>query len=158
MFTTNYAWLQESADDTFGSESLFLTDPFKIPKSAKASGKTTARYVVGAKNENIVFIPDQFFLSSLMTGFISGENSIDFRNYDFFASQILKLQGENQLASLMEKSQRNTSLYKITEKDKFSSMKKAVLALNFVLLPVLILAFGIFVACTRFYRGKIYEK
>ena len=158
LFTTNYAWLQESTDDNFGSESLFLTDPFKIPKSAKASGKTTARYVVGAKNENIVFIPDQFFLSSLMTGFISGENSIDFRNYDFFASQILKLQGENQLASLMEKSQRNTSLYKITEKDRFSSMKNLVLILNFVLLPILILCFGIFVGCTRFYRGKFYEK
>ena len=157
LFTTNYAWLQESADDTFG-KSLFLTDPFKIPKSAKASGKATARYIVGAKNGNIVFIPDQFFLSSLMTGFISGENSIDFRNYDFFAGQILKLQGEKQLASLMEKSQRNTSLYKITEKDKFSSMKNFVLVLNFVLLPVLILAFGIFVFCARFYRGKTYEK
>ena len=115
-------------------------------------------FVVGAKNENIVFIPDQFFLSSLMTGFISGENSIDFRNYDFFASQILKLQGENQLASLMEKSQRNTSLYKITEKDRFSSMKNLVLILNFVLLPILILCFGIFVGCTRFYTGKFYEK
>ena len=158
LSTTNYAWLQESAAENFGNESLFLTDPFKIQKSAKASGKTTSRYVVGAKNENIVFIPDQFFLSSLMTGFISGENSIDFRNYDFFVSQILKLQGEKQLASLMEKSQRNTSLYKITEKDKFSSMKSSVLILNFTLLPVFILVFGIFVACTRFYRGKIYEK
>ncbi len=157
LFTTNYAWLQESADETFSSESLFLTDPFKIPKSAKASGKTAAHYIVGAKNENIVFIPDQFFLSSLMTGFISEENSIDFRNYDFFVSQILKLQGENQLASLMEKSQRRSSLYKITEKEKFSSIKNRVLALNFILLPVLILIFGIFVACARFYKGEKYE-
>ena len=158
LCTTSYAWLQESAEVPPSFGSLFLTDPFRIPKSAKASGKTTARYVVGAKNGNIVFIPDQFFLSSLMTGFTSEENSIDFRNYDFFVTQTLKLQGENQLASLMEKKHTNSFIYKITEKEKFSSMKNAVLIFNFILLPALILLLGAGTACARFLRGKKHEK
>lgn len=157
LLTTKYAWLQDCAQDSSASESLFLTDPFTIPKTANAAGKTNAQYIVGAKNKNIILIPDQFFLSSLMTGFISEENSIDFRNYDFFVSQILKLRGETELASLMEKSNGTKPLYKITDADEFKSKRNLSLFLNFIFPAILILGFAFSTALFRTKRIKKYE-
>lgn len=149
LLTSKYAWLQEPAEGVSANESLFLTDPFTIPKTANAAGKPSGQFVVGAKSENIILIPDQFFLSSLMTGFISGENSVDFRNYDFFVNEILKIQGEGELASLMEKSQPNRSLYKITDEAEFNQKKNLSVFLNFVLPVALILGFLIFINIQR---------
>ena len=156
LFTTKYAWLQENAQAA-AAESLFLTDPFTIPKTAKAAGKTAAQYIVGAKNKNIILISDQFFLSSLMTGFISGENSIDFRNYDFFVSQILKLRGESELASLMEKSQAANSLYKITDAGEFNSKKNLSIFLSFIVPVAVILGFAFSTVIFRIKKVKKYE-
>lgn len=144
LLTSRYAWLQEPAEGVSANESLFLTDPFTIPKTPNAAGKQSSQFVIGAKSRDIILIPDQFFLSSLMTGFISGENSVDFRNYDFFVNQILKIQGEDELASLMEKSQPNRSLYKITDDAEFQQKKNLSVFLNFVLPVALIFGFGIF--------------
>lgn len=156
LYTSKYAWLQESAEVTSG-ESLFLTDPFTLPKSANQAGKINAQYIVGAKSKNIVLIPDQFFLSSLMTGFISEENSVDFRNYDFFVNQLLRLRGENELAILMEKAQPVRSLYKVTGAEEFSFRKHTALFLSFVVPSAFILLFGAADTVIRLRRGREYE-
>ncbi|MBQ0050959.1 MAG: Gldg family protein [Treponema sp.] len=135
--TSKYAWLQNPAQDN--KKDVFLTNPFLLPKSAKENGSPTAQYIVGAKNENIVFISDQFFLSSMMTGFISGETSGDFRNYDFFVNQLLKLRGEEKLAELMEKSQPQTTLYKITDSQDFEEKRIETIFINFTFAPLILL-------------------
>lgn len=136
--TSPMAWTQEPAGDEKGN--LFLTNPFLLPKTASAGGAQTGVYTVGARKDNISLVSDQFFVSSLTTALVSGESSLDFRNYDYMAKELLILRGEEKLASLMQKSLPVTSLYKITDEKEFESAKKGVLALNFVLLPLLILS------------------
>lgn len=157
LVTTNSAWLQSPAEGV--NDDLFLTNPFTLEKTALQSGKTPAQYTLAAKKGNVVLVADQFFVSSLMTGFISGESG-DFRNYDFLTGQLLKLRGEGDLASLMEKSAADTSIYKITDESEFNSARKRTLALNFGLLPILIIAlfFGIQIRRRRerHYSAKIH--
>ena len=121
LFTTNLAWTQKPAQSDDGS--LFLTNPFLIPKTARASESETGTFVVSARSKNISVISDQFFVSSLMTGFISGESSGDFRNYDYLTKELLILRGEGELASLMEKATPQTTLFKIISEEEFNSAR-----------------------------------
>ena len=150
LFTTNLAWLQKPASNT--GEDLFLTNPFTLPKSAAQSDSQTGQFVVAAKKGNISLVSDQFFVSSLMTGFISGESTGDFRNYDYLTKELLNLRGEEELSALMQKSAPITALYKITDEVQFNSARKGTIALNFGLLPILILAMFVWVLLRR--RGR----
>ncbi|MCR4821693.1 MAG: hypothetical protein K5873_02335, partial [Treponema sp.] len=147
IFTTNMAWLQKAAPSDDGS--LFLTNPFLLPKSAKESGSTNGQYILAARNKNISLISDQFFLASLMTGFISGDSSGDFRNFDYLAKELLILRGESELASLMEKSAPLTSLYKIIDQKEFEVQKTKTLFWNFIFLPLCFILFFILVQIKR---------
>ena len=147
LFTTNLAWTQKPAENA--TEDLFLTNPFLIPKTASASDSQTQTLIVGARKGNISLVSDQFFVSSLMTGFISGESTGDFRNYDYLTKELLILRGEGELASLMEKSAPITSVHKIVDETAFNSARIKTLALNFAVLPILILALFIFVQLKR---------
>ena len=93
---------------------------------------------MAAKKGNISLVSDQFFVSSLMTGFISGESTGDFRNYDYLTKELLNLRGEEELSALMQKSAPITALYKITDASLFNSARKVTIALNFGILPLLI--------------------
>lgn len=150
LFTTNLAWLQKPASNT--GEDLFLTNPFTLPKTASQSDSQTGQFVVAAKKGNISLASDQFFVSSLMTGFISGESTGDFRNYDYLTKELLNLRGEGELSALMQKSAPITALYKITDAPQFNSARKGTIALNFVVLPILILAMFVWVMLRR--RGR----
>lgn len=147
LFTTNYAWKQRPAASDDGN--LFLTNPFLIPKSAAASDAKNEQLIVAARSKNISLVADQFFLSSLMTGFISGESSGDFRNYDYLTKELLVLRGEGELAALMEKSAPVTALHKIVGESEFSAKRKLVLLLTFGLLPLVILSIFVFVQIKR---------
>jgi hypothetical protein len=136
LFTTNLAWLQKPAQNA--SEDLFLTNPFTLPKTASQSDSQTGQFVVAAKKGNISLVSDQFFVSSLMTGFISGESTGDFRNYDYLTKELLNLRGEEELSSLMQKSAPVTALYKITDASQFNSARKGTIILNFIILPLFI--------------------
>ena len=148
LFTTNFAWIQRPSND---ERDLFLTNPFLLPKSAKSAGASENQFVVAARNKNISVVSDQFFVSSLMTGFISSEGVGDFRNYDYLARELLLLRGENEIAHLMEKSAPITSLYKIVSEDDFKIMRARTIVLNFVILPILMIL--LFVAF-NFYRRR----
>ncbi|WP_407429371.1 Gldg family protein, partial [Treponema sp.] len=157
LVTTNFAWLQKAAESAGNEESLFLTNPFTLPKTASQSGSQNGIYTVAAQKDNVILISDQFFVSSLMTGFISGESSGDFRNYDFLTSQLLKLRGEEELASLMEKYSESASLYKLTDENAFLKMKNFTVFVTFVLLPLIIISIYMSVLILRNKRkGKLY--
>ncbi|WP_294429982.1 GldG family protein [uncultured Treponema sp.] len=153
LFTTNLAWCQLPAKDS--PDDLFLTNPFLLPKTASASDSRTSQFVVAARDKNISLVSDQFFVSSLMTGFISGESSGDFRNYDYLTKELFILRGEEELASLMEKSAPVTALHKITGEEEFEKAKKISLAINFVFLPLLILSMFVFVILWRKSRNHL---
>ena len=147
LFTTGLAWTQKPASSDDGN--LFLTNPFLIPKSASASDAKNEQLIVAARSKNISLVADQFFVSSLMTGFISGESSGDFRNYDYLTKELLVLRGEAELASLMQKSAPVTALYKITDESSFNSARIKTLALNFCILPLFIFALFVFAQIKR---------
>ncbi len=140
LLTSPYAWKQNSSND---SSSPFLIDPFNLAQTAQAAGTTNQTLTLAAiiQNEklNVAVISDQFFLSSLMTGFTSTSEQGDFRNYDWTASILLKLRGEEKIAQLMQKTSVNNSLYKIVDEISFLKAKKIVLAVNFIVLPLVIL-------------------
>lgn len=144
--TTNNAWKQTESND---KDLPFLVNPFLIPKTAYESGAKSEQFNVVSKksseNMNITVISDQFFVSSILTGFISSENFVDFRNYDFLASELLNLKKENELSELMNKSKIPLSLYKITDLDLFENAKNNSIVLNFIIIPfVFIISFFIF--------------
>lgn len=145
LLSSPYAWKQENSND---SSSPFLLDPFNIAQSAQTAGSTyqtlTLAAIIQNENLNIAVLSDQFFLSSLMTGFTSTSEQGDFRNYDWTAGILLKLRGEEKIAQLMQKTSVNNSLYKIVDENSFLKVKKIVLTVNFIILPVII----IFIAIT----------
>lgn len=144
--TTDYAWLQTESD----SERMpFLSDPFTLPKSAKAADSQNGKYILCATNGKITVLSDQYFVHSLMTGFISGEKSVDFRNFDFLSSQLLRLRGDSQIADLMEKSKTVTTLYKITDLDEFLDERIKTIFINFIFLPLIFVLLFIFIQIKR---------
>ena len=144
--TTDYAWLQKESD----SEELpFLTDAFNIPKTAAASDAENGKYVLAATNGKVTVVSDQYFVNSLMTGFISGQNSVDLRNFDFLCSQLLRLRGDSKIAELMEKSRTVKSLYKISDSAEFVSEMTRTIAVNFVLIPLIFVSVFVFVFIKR---------
>ncbi len=146
LYTTNLAWRQEPSDD---ESNLFLTNPFLLPKSASASGSESSQFVVAARNGSISLVSDQFFLSSLLTGFISGEEGGDFRNYDYLSRELLILRGEEELAYLMEKASPVTSLYKIIDEEEFNFYRFLTLFICFGLLPLFMVALNVFLTIRR---------
>ena len=145
------AWLQNPAKDSSLNDDLFLTNPFLIPKTAQASDSEVAQFIVAGRSKNISLVSDQFFLSSLMTGFISGESSGDFRNYDYFVKELFMLRGEEALASLMQKSAPITALHKLVSEEEFSAQKTKTIVVHFVALPIVILLIFVGVQLKRRY-------
>ena len=114
------------------------------------------------KNLSIGVVSDQFFLSSLMTGFTSSSVQGDFRNYDYTASLLLKLRGEEKLGELMRKTASSSALYKISDEEIFIKTRNAVLFVCFALLPLISVLPGIFLLAVKRRTLKIqkvkYEK
>ena len=136
LITTASAWLQEESQ----AQDLFVENPFVLPKTAKESGAASQTQTIAARKGSILVLADQYFTDTTLTSFISSEDSMDLRNYDFIARELLKLGGEEKLAELMSKAQTSKSLYKITDGQKFERTRRNALAIHFILMPVLLLA------------------
>ena len=126
-----YSWLQRDG-------APFVTDPFAL--QGASSGGDYESYVVAAEKitetERVCVVADQHFVSSLMTGFISGGNSVDFRNFDFLCTRLLRLNGEDALADMLDRTRPATSLHKISDAEEFGSERRRTLAIHFVFLPL----------------------
>ena len=180
LVTTTGAWIQHensSATNASGSiganadaPSLFLTNAFSVPKSAKEAGEEMAQFIVGAWNEGdmagyyetgktstkVAVIADQYVAHQGMTAFTASEKGADFRNYDFLAVMLLRLRGDVELANLLEKAAPLNALHKITDAESFNAARNKTLFVLFFLLPsmVIVLAIAAGFARRRFNREE----
>lgn len=79
-----------------------------------------------------------------MLGYTGGETG-DYRNLDFLVNQILKLNGEENLAEIHEHSTllSNTGLFKTYSAELFLSAKNKTLCCMFIFVPAVIVLAGI---------------
>lgn len=159
LFTSPLAW--KIPPDNLSKEKLFETNPFVLENQNVPQEKSTKIAALSSKIKKLVLIPDQYFANSLMIGYTGGEYG-DYRNLDFLVNQILKLNGENELSELHEKSTLlgNTSLYKTYNEELFNSAKNRTIIFLFVIIPLLIIAFAILFNLLKIKTlvGKSYEK
>ncbi len=155
LITSPSAWTYKT--DRASPSRLIETNPFLIQQDsaqnhtdgtqiigAQITGELTGLYNFGScTDSNIIVIPDQYFVNTLMTGYIGGDFG-DYRNFEFLSNCILNLQGESELAALQSKTTRDTSLYKVSDLEQFKKLQTRVYIIAFIIIP-LVLA-GIFTA------------
>lgn len=148
FFTSPLAWSIEP--DNLSQEKLFETNPFVVKQEKYDQKKTTKIAAIASKNKKIVLVPDQYFVNSLMLGYTGGETG-DYRNLDFLVNQILRLNGEENLAEIQEHSTlaKNTSLYKAYNAELFNSAKNKTLCCMFIFVPGLIILSGILFSISK---------
>ena len=101
-----------------------------------------------SENSHIIVIPDQYFVSTLMNGYIGGDTG-DYRNFEFLTNALLKLNGEEELAALQSRTSRDTSLYKITDIVQFNTLRLITFIILFIILPLLLIAIGVILNVRR---------
>ncbi|MCQ2591626.1 MAG: Gldg family protein [Treponema sp.] len=112
---------------------------------AQIKGSIQGLFTYGSlENANIIVIPDQYFVNSLMIGY-NGGNYGDYRNLDFLTDSLLKLNGENQLAELHENNNRDKTLNKISDTQSFIKYQLITYLILFLLVPVFILVLFVFI-------------
>ncbi len=147
LITSSGAWYYQT--DRASPSKLIETNPFSI-QNETGSNSERGTQIIGAQitgplkglynlasceDSNIIVIPDQYFLNTLMTGYIGGDFG-DYRNFEFISNCILNLAGESELALLQSKTTRDTSLYKITDHTQLLKMQLLSYILSFILLPL----------------------
>ena len=149
-------------EDKSSPENLFETNPFLLTEKT-AKGKSDSKNnsystkILGAEikgplegffnaehsdNSHIIVIPDQYFVSTLMNGYIGGDSG-DYRNFEFLTNALLKLNGEEELAQLQSRTSRDTSLYKVTDGALFNKLRLITLIFIFVIFPLLLIVLGV---------------
>ena len=147
LVTSSMAYTYKT--DLASPNRLIETNPFYVqPETAADKEKGTK--IIGAQitgplsglynlascdDSNIIVIPDQYFLNTLMTGYIGGDFG-DYRNFEFISNCILNLAGESELAQLQSKTTRDTSLYKVTDELQFLKLRLLVFIMIFVVIPM----------------------
>ncbi len=157
LVTTDQAWLQSQSEG--GKDLPFLINPFEVEKTASKAGKIPSRYTLAATSDDLAVsvIADQYFVHSLLTGFIASESAPDFRNFQFLAKELLNLRGENELASLLDKKSADKSLYKITDEQEFVRLSKITVYTIFIAIPLAVILAGCVFALFRWKKNKKQE-
>ena len=150
-------------EDKASPEKLFETNPFLMNQQGKNSASGYSTKILGAEirgsltglynaasseNSHLIIIPDQYFASSLMNGYIGGDTG-DYRNFEFLTNALLKLNGEEELAALQSRTSRDTSLYKVTDAEQLNSLRILTFILLFAVLPLLLIAIGVILNVKR---------
>ena len=99
------------------------------------------------ENAHIIAISDPLFVNTLMIGYNGGDYG-DYRNFDFISNSLLRLNGDEELAELQNRSRKDKSLYKITEGIAFLKLQIISYFIMFILLPLLIILAGITIKIT----------
>ena len=163
--TSARARLIENRTDGNGKESLFETNPFVLNEEMLKTSNETAVYKTafeldGAvrtfysaaerRNARIILVPDPYFVSTRALSFIA-DASASYGNFNFLTEGLLRLNGEDELAALHEKSfavQQN-AFYKTQTEVQFFAARKKTLFLSFVFMPFLIITAWICSALLR---------
>ncbi len=135
------------------SNSLFQTNPMILNEqktttkeasqntlALKLNGNITGTFLNETRNDaQIIVIPDQYFVNSLMLGYTGGTYG-DYRNLDFLANQLLQLNNEEEFAAIQEKSSQLSNLmFKITDSEAFLLARTKTLIIEFLFVPVIII-------------------
>lgn len=154
LYTSPAAFAFET--DKNSPKRLIETNPF-VMNTVNTSSLEKGTFTVGAEingelkglynlahsdKSRIMVIPDQYFVNSLMTGYIGGQNG-DYRNFEFLTTSLLKLNGEEELAELNSRGSRDSSLYKVTDSLSFVRYQLITYLILYVLIPLAILIFGV---------------
>lgn len=173
FFTSESSWVfLPDTRGTFG-DSLFETNPFTIPKAAPENGDFSQKRVsaLGAKitgkilglynslenaSPRVTLISGQYFASDILLAMAGGEAG-DYRNLDFLGTELLRLNGENDLAGLKNSfAAQNSGIYKIADAEEMARAIRKTLAINFLLMPAAVLfAMGAFFFARKRRRGRI---
>lgn len=160
--SSEYSWSYEI--DRNKSENLIETNPFML-KDEDISSKKKASQNLGAEisgaleglynaysceNSYLIVIPDQYMCHTLLN-FAYLNN--DYRNFDFLTNCLLKLNNEYELAELQSKTSFDTSFYKITSSDQFTTYKNYILIFYFAFIPLAL--FGVFAFSVLIHKRKI---
>lgn len=147
LYSTQYAHAVQTERNN--SESLIQTNPFILSETADKSaqkqtltlGARINSIIEGLYNDyssklpvDIVVIPDQYFLNSLMNEYIGGEYG-DYRNFAYLASSLLELNGETELAALLNRQNADKSLYKIQDYLQLRNIQIVTYIIYFILIP-----------------------
>lgn len=148
--TSTGARLIESRTDD--SESLFETNPFTLNEEMLKTRNETAVHKTafelrGAlksfygkterQNAHIILVPEPYFVSTAALSFISDASGA-YGNFNFLAEGLLRLNGEEELAALHEKSFAlpQNLFYKTPEQSSFAAARKKTLLRSFVFTPL----------------------
>ncbi len=161
LLSSSAAWAID--EDKASPEKLFETNPFLMNQQGKMTGTEYSAKILAAEirgnlqglynaaeseNSHVIIIPDQYFVSSLMNGYIGGDTG-DYRNFEFLTNTLLKLNGEEELAALQSRTNRDTSLYKVTDIVQFNTLRLITFIILFVILPLLLIAIGVILNVKR---------
>lgn len=147
LVTSPSAYFYEAKKNN--SNSLIETNPFLLQQDsisqhekgthvigAQITGPLSGLFTYGeCKDSNIIVISDQYFLNTLMTGYIGGDFG-DYRNFEFLSNVIFRLSGEEELAYLQSKTTRDTSLFKITDINQFLIYQLLVFIVVLFIIPL----------------------
>lgn len=155
LISSSAAWAID--EDKASPEKLFETNPFLMNQQGKMTGTEYSTKILAAdirgnlqglynaaesENSHVIIIPDQYFVSSLMNGYIGGDTG-DYRNFEFLTNTLLKLNGEEELAALQSRTSRDTSLFKVTDLLQLNTLRLITYIILFVILPLLLIALGV---------------
>lgn len=148
--------------DKNSPSSLIQTNPFEVAQ-INTSNKTKSTQIVAieitgnlnglynyasSSSAKVFVISDQYFVNSLMTGYIGGDYG-DYRNFDFMTDELLSLSGNEDLMQIHSKSIVDTSLYKITDNVQFVKCEFIILISLIFVIPLLIILLGVFLWIKR---------
>ena len=121
--------------------SNFLKDSQIV--AAQINGPLNGLFNLGhTENSNIIVISDQYFVNSLMNGYIGGRYG-DYRNYDFVTKTLLELNGEKELAELQSRSLVDKTLSKISDGSVIQQKKTSSYIMLFGLIPAFVIVIGV---------------
>ena len=156
LVTSPQSYFYECDKDS--PKNLIMTNPFELENAdisqkerlsqilgVEISGPLQGLYNYASTDKARVFVlSDQYFVNSLMTGYIGGDYG-DYRNYDFLTSELLLLNNEEELAKIHSKNLRDNSLYKISDMSSFVKYQLITYAFIFLVIPLLIILTGVLV-------------
>jgi len=138
-------------NNTEKSDSLVETNPFVLNTQnfgntkfqtqilgAQISGNLPGLYnLEQSKSSKIIVIPDQYFLSTLMTGYNSESELLNYNNFEFLTTALLELSNQNELAKLHNKTITNS--LKIKESENYIALVYSSIFILFILVPAIMI-------------------
>ena len=149
LVSSDHAWQLKAIDGKFE------TNPFAVPQSCEdVTLYNTFNFAVHAVMDNsggeLYVWGDQYSLTTQMLSYGASSSSADFRAYDFLTDTLLKLNGQEQILSLKNRSLQDKSLYKMDLSSRLSCRSKTLALV--LIIPCVLLA-GLYAFCVS-YRKK----